>query len=363
MVPSVRKSSSTRSMSKVTCCILPRMSVKRTSTYLTSFSLISARILLASHCSLSPDDVVDECGTVRWPSAPVSPVRMRTTSMMSETKILPSPILPVRAAVWIASMAARQLVVGDHHLDLDLGQEVHDVLGAAVELGVALLAAVALGLEHGHALDAEFLQRLLHLVELERLDDGFDLLHRGGSEGPGAGAAPVARLAARPSARSQGDGRRDARRWPVRERAPNSRRRRPNLSQRMQTPCARRAAATTIGPERALSRRDSDARRHAGLIGSGPIHLPRRSARLALAAGDDEERRRNGPPPTPAWRSRRWPGSTPVAVVAFAVDAGGGCARPVPAARPTRRRPWPTPSAPRPATRPTPTWAATPRNS
>src|SRR3954468_8648176 len=47
MVPSLRKSSSTRSMSKVTCCIFPRMSVKRTSTYLTSFSLIWARMSLA----------------------------------------------------------------------------------------------------------------------------------------------------------------------------------------------------------------------------------------------------------------------------------------------------------------------------
>src|SRR6201991_573615 len=41
MVPSFRKSSSTIIRSKVTCCHLPRGSVKRTSTYLTSFSLIS----------------------------------------------------------------------------------------------------------------------------------------------------------------------------------------------------------------------------------------------------------------------------------------------------------------------------------
>ena len=40
----------------------------------------------------------------------------------------------------------------DHQLDLHLGQEVDDVLGAAVELGVALLPAEALGLEHGDAL-------------------------------------------------------------------------------------------------------------------------------------------------------------------------------------------------------------------
>ena len=41
MVPSFRKSSSTIIRSKVTCCHLPRGSVKRMSTYLTSLSLIS----------------------------------------------------------------------------------------------------------------------------------------------------------------------------------------------------------------------------------------------------------------------------------------------------------------------------------
>src|SRR5205085_636395 len=48
---------------------------------------------------------------------------------------------------------------------------------AAVQLGLAFLAPVALGLDDGHALDAEVLEGLLHFVELERLDDGFDLLH------------------------------------------------------------------------------------------------------------------------------------------------------------------------------------------
>jgi hypothetical protein len=37
----------------------------------------------------------------------VSPVRMRTTCSTGMTKILPSPILPVRAALMIASMAGR----------------------------------------------------------------------------------------------------------------------------------------------------------------------------------------------------------------------------------------------------------------
>ena len=98
-------------------------------------------------------------------SSPVSPVRMRIASSMLETKILPSPMRPVWAALRIASIGLLDQVVGDHDLDLHLGQEVHDVFGAAIEFGVALLAAEALGLGDGDALQADFLQRLLHFVE------------------------------------------------------------------------------------------------------------------------------------------------------------------------------------------------------
>ena len=69
--------------------------------------------------------------------------------------------------------------VGDDDLDLDLGQEIDDVFGAAVELGVALLAAESLDLGDRQAGDADFGQRLAHLVELERLDDRFDFFHGG----------------------------------------------------------------------------------------------------------------------------------------------------------------------------------------
>jgi len=41
------------------------------------------------------------------------------------TKILPSPIWPVLAAVVMASMVFVDLVRGDRDLDLDLGQEAH----------------------------------------------------------------------------------------------------------------------------------------------------------------------------------------------------------------------------------------------
>src|SRR5262245_54292339 len=71
--------------------------------------------------------------------------------------------------------------VGNHHLDLDLGKEVDDVLGSAIELRMALLPAETLDLGDGEAGHAELGQRLAHFVELERLNDRFDLLHGVGS--------------------------------------------------------------------------------------------------------------------------------------------------------------------------------------
>src|SRR5690606_878262 len=54
---------------------------------------------------------------------------------------------------------------------------VDDIFGAAIKLGVALLAPEALRLGHGNALQADLLQRFLDLVQLERLYDSLDLLH------------------------------------------------------------------------------------------------------------------------------------------------------------------------------------------
>ena len=66
------------------------------------------------------------------------------------TQILPSPILPVRGRRLTASIDEIDLPVVDDHLDLDLGDEVDLVLGAAVRLGVAALAAEAADLADGH---------------------------------------------------------------------------------------------------------------------------------------------------------------------------------------------------------------------
>src|SRR5215211_2919162 len=182
ITPSAKVSSSMIDTSKVTCCHLPRGSVKRKSTYLTSLSLIALSTSFAFCILVGP--------------------------------LLPFWIFPGRTAVQLADLRSDRLgarlagadpdrfldaryknlaiadapgmgrladrldgaldhVVGDDDLELHLRQEVDDVLGAAVEFGDALLP--------------HLLERLLHLVELERLDDGFDLLHRG-SAGRGAGS-------------------------------------------------------------------------------------------------------------------------------------------------------------------------------
>ena len=67
------------------------------------------------------------------------------------THTLPSPILPVRAAVDDGVDDALDVVVVDEDLDPHLRHEVDGVLRAPVDLGVAALAAEALHLGDGHA--------------------------------------------------------------------------------------------------------------------------------------------------------------------------------------------------------------------
>ena len=110
-------------------------------------------------------------------ASPRSSVRMRTASSRGRTNTLPSPILPVLAALTIALDDLADEIVGDDDLDLHLGQEVHGVFAAAVDLGVALLAAEAFDLGDRHALNAELRQGLLHLLQFEGLDDGNNEFH------------------------------------------------------------------------------------------------------------------------------------------------------------------------------------------
>jgi hypothetical protein len=70
-----------------------------------------------------------------------------------------------------------RVLVGQNDLDLHLGQKVDNVFGATIEFRVPLLASKTFRLGDGDALQANFLKGFLHLIELERLDDRFDLFH------------------------------------------------------------------------------------------------------------------------------------------------------------------------------------------
>ena len=121
-----------------------------------------------------------------------SPVRIRTAVSTGVMKIFPSPIFPVLAAPASTPATLSSEVVGHHDFHLDLREEVHRVLAAAIELGVALLTAEAPHLGHGHPDDPDAGEGLLHVVELERLDDGFDLFHVALPAGGNAPCVPLA---------------------------------------------------------------------------------------------------------------------------------------------------------------------------
>src|SRR3954452_2401549 len=179
--PSANASSSIMPASKVTCCHLPRGSVKRRSTYFTSLSLIAFRTSLPVFMG-TPSMVPQRMRNRRISSGSDSVQPGFAGADADRFLDVGDEDLAVADAPGLRGAADRvdrllDQVVGDHDLDLHLGQEVDDVFGAAIELGVALLAAEALGLGHRDALQPDLLKRLLHLVELERLDDGFDLLH------------------------------------------------------------------------------------------------------------------------------------------------------------------------------------------
>src|SRR5438309_6995981 len=90
-------------------------------------------------------------------------------------------------------------LVGHDDFDLDLREEIDRVLTAPVQLCVALLPAEAAHLGDGHADHADAGERLLDIVQFERLDDRLDLLHHGPpdrgrkSNGRAAPARPQAR--------------------------------------------------------------------------------------------------------------------------------------------------------------------------
>src|SRR5574342_1703 len=68
--------------------------------------------------------------------------------------------------------------VGHNYLDLDLGKKIHGVLATTVELRVALLPTEAADFGDRHADDADAGKGLFDGVQLEVLDESFDLVHK-----------------------------------------------------------------------------------------------------------------------------------------------------------------------------------------
>src|SRR5436309_8008384 len=202
--PSAKTSSSMMPVSKVTCCHLPRGSVKRRSTYFTSLSLIDLRTSLAvfMNTPFGYRSIWPRAATVG--NAPYIWGMLNTISEYGDRSIEKvdsdgiQPGFPCPDANGFLDVGHEDLAVADapglgrasdcvdrlldqiirnHDLDFDLGQKVNDVLRTAIELGVTLLPAETLGFGDGDTLQSDFLKRFFHLVELEWLDDGFYFFH------------------------------------------------------------------------------------------------------------------------------------------------------------------------------------------
>src|SRR5258708_31079856 len=181
--PSENVSSPIRLTSKVTCCHLPRGSVNRKSTYLTSLSLIIFKAslavvmefisFLATGCLASDINGTSVSDGVQ-PGFP----RSNPDGFLDigdEDFAVADPSGLGGAPDRLDGLVRH--VVGQDNLDLHLGQKIHDIFCAAIELGMAFLPAESLGFGHGDALQPDVLQRLLHFVELEGLYDRLDLFH------------------------------------------------------------------------------------------------------------------------------------------------------------------------------------------
>src|SRR5262245_44009604 len=70
-----------------------------------------------------------------------------------------------------------QLLAGDRDFEAELWKKIHLIFGAAIDLGVALLPAVAFHFGHRHSVNADTRERLTHLIELEWFYDSDDELH------------------------------------------------------------------------------------------------------------------------------------------------------------------------------------------
>ena len=69
------------------------------------------------------------------------------------------------------------LIGRNRHLKLQFRKEADGIFGAAVDLGVALLAPESLHLGDGHAVNANGGESVTHFLQLERLDNRHDNFH------------------------------------------------------------------------------------------------------------------------------------------------------------------------------------------
>ena len=93
------------------------------------------------------------------------------------TKIFPSPMRPVRATAVMASTTSRTMSSLTMISMRTFGTKSTTYAEPAIDLFLATGAPEAFDLVDGHTLNANFAQPIFHIVQLERLDDGFDLFH------------------------------------------------------------------------------------------------------------------------------------------------------------------------------------------
>src|SRR6266852_5099303 len=172
MMPSLNVSSSIVETSVVTCCHLPRGSVKRKSTYFTSLSLIIFKASLAVVIERIPlscgREIIEAGGSDGVQSG-----------------------FPGSDPNGFFDVGDEDHVVAEHNLDLHLGEKIDDVFGPAIEFGMPFLPTEALGFGNGDPLQSDLLQRFLHFVEFEGFDHRLDLLHQISFPRPASGAAPA----------------------------------------------------------------------------------------------------------------------------------------------------------------------------
>ena len=65
-----------------------------------------------------------------------------------------------------------------HDVDTDLGQKIHNVLGAAVQFGMPFLTPEPFHFGNREATDADFGKRLAYFIEFERFNNGRNQLHK-----------------------------------------------------------------------------------------------------------------------------------------------------------------------------------------